>query len=153
MGFTFKLDDLPTSTSSDPIPAGWYTAKITEAEEKDTKAGDGQYIKLRFDITGPSHEGRVVFTNLNHQNKNSKAVEIALSHLRQIMVAGGLREVTHSDQLIGLDIAIKVSIRKSAEYGDQNDIKEYKPVGSAPASSSASSQASTPSKAKMPWEK
>ena len=48
----------------EPLPDGWYEAMIVNADVKDTKAGTGQYIAVRFDITGPTHEGRVVFTNI-----------------------------------------------------------------------------------------
>ena len=64
---TFSVDSLPTPTTGnfEPLPAGWYTAVVNGAEIKNTKAGTGQYIAVRYDITGPTHQGRVVFGNLN----------------------------------------------------------------------------------------
>jgi len=65
LGDTFDAADLPEGNSNyDPIPAGWYTTTITDAELRDTKNGTGQYIAIRYDITGPEHQGRVVFGNL-----------------------------------------------------------------------------------------
>jgi hypothetical protein len=65
LGQTFNADDLPQGNTYEPLPAGWYTATIADAELKTTKDGSGQYIKVRYDITGPTHQGRVVFGNIN----------------------------------------------------------------------------------------
>ena len=74
LGQTFNADELPQGNGNyDPLPPGWYTATITAAELKPTKDGSGQYIKVRYDITGPTHQGRVVFGNLNIKNASAKA--------------------------------------------------------------------------------
>jgi hypothetical protein len=67
LGQTFDVNELPQGNGGnyDPLPAGWYSATIAGAELKPTKDGSGQYIKVRYDITGPSHQGRVVFGNVN----------------------------------------------------------------------------------------
>jgi len=73
----FSIDSLPQGTSNfDPLPEGWYNASITGAEIKATKMGDGKYIACKYTITGPSHQGRVVFGNLNIKNASTKAEEI-----------------------------------------------------------------------------
>ena len=146
LGFEINRSDLPADNSGfDPIPAGNYTAKIADAELRDSKSGTGRYIKLRFDITGPSYEGRVVFTNLNIQNQNPKAEEIGQQQLNKLMLACGLDRVTDTDQFLGCDVGIKVSVRTSEEYGDQNEVKNFmaikgssapKPAAAAPATSS-----------------
>ena len=47
------LGSLPQSEQSyDLLPPGWYSASITKAELKATKDGTGQYIAIRYDITG-----------------------------------------------------------------------------------------------------
>ena len=105
----FNVNELPQGNGNfEPLPAGWYTATISQSELKATKAGNGQYIKLRYDITGPSHQGRVVFGNLNIKNANPKAEEIGRQQLGDIMRAIGLAKVTDTDQLIGGQIAIKL---------------------------------------------
>ena len=69
----FNVDSLPKSTSNfEPLPDGWYNATITGAEIKATKAGDGKYIACKYTITGPSHQGRVIFGNLNIKNASTK---------------------------------------------------------------------------------
>jgi len=128
LGESFSTDTLPQSTASDPIPAGWYTASITEASVQSTKAGTGEYIKLRYDITGPSYQGRVVFGNLNIRNPNPKAEEIGRQQLGELMRSIGLSQVSDSDQLIGGQCSIKVAIREDAsgQYAPQNEVKAWK---------------------------
>jgi hypothetical protein len=155
---SFDVNELPQGNSNyDPLPAGWYTATITQAELKDTKAGNGQYIKLRYDITGPSHQGRVVFGNLNIKNPNPKAEEIGRQQLGEIMRAIGLAKVTDTDQLIGGQISIKLEVKNDAQYGASNEVKAFKSVSgsAAPAASPASPAAAAPAttKAAPPWAK
>jgi hypothetical protein len=150
---TFDINELPQGNtgSYDPLPAGWYNANITAAELKPTKDGSGQYIKVRYDITGPSHQGRVVFGNLNIKNKSAKAEEIGRQQLGDIMRAIGLPKVTDTDQLIGGSLSIKLDIRAASEqYVAQNEVKAFKSLtgGSAPAAAPA---APAPAKAAPPW--
>ena|SRR6056297_3349404 len=127
LGQEFKKDDLPESTSYDPIPAGWYNAVINSAEVKDAKSG-GKYINVRYDVTGPSHEGRVVFGMITIQNQSQKAEEIGRQQLGDMMGALGLATLKDTDQLVGGRLAIKVKIQKSEEYGDQNRVSGWKAV-------------------------
>jgi hypothetical protein len=155
---SFDVNELPQGTSNfEPLPAGWYSATITQAELKDTKAGNGQYIKLRYDITGPSHQGRVVFGNLNIKNPSAKAEEIGRQQLGEIMRAIGLAKVTDTDQLIGNQISIKLEVKNDAQYGASNEVKSFKSVSgsAAPAASPASPAAAAPAagKAAPPWAK
>lgn len=158
LGYTISQNDLPEDNGGDfaPIPAGQYTARIADASIENTKAGTGQYIKLRLDITGPSHEGRVVFSNLNIKNPSQKAEEIGRQQLGAIMRAINLPSLQDTDQLIGGNLSIKVGIRKSEEYGDQNEVKAYKAVegSAAPAPAQAAQQpAAAPASGKPSWMK
>lgn len=154
LGETINAAELPEGQNFEPIPAGWYSVTITGAEVKDTKAGTGQYIAVRYDVTGPTHEGRVIFGNLNIRNPNPKAEEIGRQQLGDLMRAIGLASVTDTDQLIGGRCQIKVAIQKSDEYGDRNDVKGYKADGSAPPVAAAPASAAAPtSAAAPPWAK
>jgi hypothetical protein len=150
---TFEADAMPVSEKSyEPLPAGWYTASITGAELKNTKAGTGQYIAIRYDIIGPSHQGRIVFGNLNIRNPNPKAEEIGRQQLGEVMRAIGIAKVQDTDELIGGQLSIKVDIRSSEQYGDQNEVKGFKAIaGSTPPAPVAKAAAS--GKAAPPWQK
>ena len=156
----FDVNELPQGTGGgdfSPLPAGWYTVTITQAELKDTKAGNGQYIKLRYDVTGPTHQGRVVFGNLNIKNPNPKAEEIGRQHLGDIMRAIGLAKVTDTDQLIGNSLSIKLEVKESEQYGASNEVKGFKSVSGSAAPVAASMPAAGASaataKAVPPWAK
>jgi hypothetical protein len=149
---TFSLDALPVATNNfAPLPAGWYTASITDAELKTTKLGNGQYIKVRYTISGPTHQGRVVFGNLNVRNPNPKAEEIGRQQLGELMRAIGVTSVKDTDQLIGGNLAIKLDVRVSEQYGDSNDVKGYKAVAGSVAPAPAAAAATA--KAAPPWAK
>lgn len=137
-----NANDLPEDQGGfEPIPAGEYTVSIAGAELCDTKAGTGQYIKLQLSVTGPTHEGRTIFANLNIRNPNPKAEEIGRQQLGSVMRAVGLGSLTDTDQLIGGVMAVKVTIRPgNKQYPDpQNDVKSFKAVSGSPAPAPASS--------------
>ena len=152
----FNVDSLPKGTSNfEPLPDGWYNATITSAQIGETKAGDGKYIKVRYDITGPSHQGRVIFSYLNIKNASTKAEEIGRAQLGEIMRAIGLAKVTDTDQLIGGNLGIKLSV-KTGEYAG-NEIKGFRALsGAAPAAAlpfKSVAPSAAPSKAAPPWAK
>ena len=148
---TFSADALPVSDRNfEPLPAGWYTAVVNGAEIKVTKAGTGKYIAVRYDITGPTHQGRVVFGNLNIKNANPTAEKIGREQLGEIMRAIGLATVQDTDQLIGGQLMIKLEIRESEQYGASNDVKGFKSNGAAP---SKAAPAAASGKAAPPWVK
>jgi len=157
----FNVNELPQGNGNfEPLPAGWYTATISQSELKATKAGNGQYIKLRYDITGPSHQGRVVFGNLNIKNANPKAEEIGRQQLGDIMRSIGLAKVSDTDQLIGGQIGIKLEVKQDEQYGASNEVKGFKSVSGSVAPAAASMPAKTaapaqaaPTKAAPPWAK
>ena len=156
---SFDVNELPVGNtgSFEPLPAGWYTATISQSELKATKANNGQYIKLRYDITGPTHQGRVVFGNLNIKNASAKAEEIGRQQLGEIMRAIGLAKVTDTDQLIGGQIGIKLEVKQDAQYGASNEVKGFKSLsGSAAPSAAFAAPAAAPinaGKAAPPWAK
>jgi hypothetical protein len=170
LGQTFDANELPQGTGGnfEPLPEGNYNATITQAELKDTNDKTGQYIKMRLDITGPSHQGRVIFSNLNIKNASAKAEEIGRQQLGDIMRAVGLAKVTDTDQLIGGNVNIKLTIRAARTdektgktYEASNEVKGYRAIngGAAPAPfksaapAAAPAATSAPAKASPPWVK
>jgi hypothetical protein len=170
LGQTFDANELPQGNGGnfEPLPEGNYNATVTQAELKATNDGTGQYIKLRLDITGPSHQGRVIFSNLNIKNASAKAEEIGRQQLGDIMRAVGLAKVTDTDQLIGGNVNIKLTIRAARTdektgktYEASNEVKGYRAIngGAAPAAFKAAAPAASPAaqaapaKAAPPWLK
>ena len=121
-------DDSPKEFT--PLPDGWYDARITGSEIKTTKAGNGRYISLRYDVIGSEYAGRVVFSNITINNPSAAAEGIGRKQLSQIAMAGGMTSLPRdTDELIGLNIKIKVTIRAATEeWGASNDVKDWKPL-------------------------
>jgi len=98
-----------------------------------------------------------VFGNLNIKNASQKAEEIGRQQLGELMRSIGLARVTDTDELIGGQLQIKVSIRKSEEYGDQNEVKGFKALAGAMAAAPAPTQQAAapkaPSGGAAPWAK
>ena len=125
---TFHAADAPqpTRTEFTPLPAGWYLVTIHSAEVRQTKAGNGQYIKLRYDIVGGEHASRVVFGNLNTKNASEKAQEIGRQQLGELMRAIGLPTIQDTDQLVGGVLEIKLSVRDDPQWGVSNEVKGFR---------------------------
>lgn len=154
LGENFVASQMPVSESNfDPLPAGWYQVRVAGAEVKATKAGTGQYIAVRYDVVGPTHEGRVVFGNINIRNPNPQAETIGRQQLGELMRAIGLESLQDSDQLVGGNCSIKLSIRNDEQYGASNDVKGFKSVSGsqAPAPAQQSAQATPAASSTPPW--
>jgi len=154
---TINLKSLPESDRSyDPVPPGWYNARIHSAEVKTTKAGNGQYIKVRYDIIGPAHQGRAIFGNLNIRNPNAKAEQIGRQQLGELMRAIGLAEIQDTDQLIGGTCEIKLDIQAAeGEYAARNEVRGWKHGGAAaaPVSEKAAAKPAATAAKSPPWRK
>jgi hypothetical protein len=160
---TFNVQDLPKGDGGnyEPLPAGWYSASITAAEIKPTRAGTGEYISVRYDIVGPSHQGRVVFGTFNIRNASPKAEEIGQQQLGELMTAINLPQLSDTDQLIGSNVQIKLAVERNEQYGDKNQVKAYKAAGGAMGASSpaampraaASAPAPAAKSSSPPWAK
>jgi hypothetical protein len=165
LGESFNADDLPTGNSGEYelLPEGLYSAMIAKAEVGQTKSGTGTKIDLRLDITGPTHQGRVIFAAINIRNQSAKAEEIGRQQLGEIMRAIGLPRVEDSDQLVGGQLQIKVKIKHPSPddvargYSQaRNEVGGYRALAGAglPAPAVAKAAAApAASSAKPPWAK
>jgi len=126
---TYVADDLPQTGNFEPLPEGWYTTKITQADLKTTKAGNGEYIAVHYAIGG-----RTVFGNINIRNPSIKCEEIGRQQLGYLMRAIGLKKVSDTDELIGADLSIKLKIRPAeGQWEATNDVTGFKALEGKPA--------------------
>lgn len=155
LGETYSTDSLPEGRSYDLLPDGWYTATIAKAELGQTKSGTGTKIDVRYDITGPSHQGRVMFGSVNIRNQSPKAEEIGRQQLGEIMRAIGLARVQDTDELIGGNLSIKVKTKPAdGQYEARNEIAGWKAIdGAAPPKPMATTSTGATTSAAPPWAK
>ena len=156
----FDATQVEPATGFDPLPAADYTAVIAESGFQETKAGDGQYLKLTFEIIDGQYKGRKIWTNLNLNNPNAKAVEIAKGQLSAICRAVGVLQPQDSGELHDRPLIIRVKCKKRPDTGDiQNEISSYKAtiasstmkLGAAAATPSAPAATAAPASSTPPW--
>ena len=109
-----------------PIPAGEYLAHVVKTEFKPTKKQNGHYLSTHFKVLEGEYTGRMVFLNLNLDNPNPVAVEIATKELNSICQACGLEDVEDSDEMLQIPLTITVAIEEgNGQYPPQNKITAY----------------------------
>jgi hypothetical protein len=140
----------PPRPANDPIPAGWYKAVIAAAEEKTTKAQTGSYQQLQLEVIEGQYQGRKVFDNLNTNNPNQTAEDIAKRQVGAICRAVGVFTPSGWSDLQDRPLMIKVGIKPAKDgYEASNKITEYAAVDGAPAAAPAPVKtAATP-----PWKR
>ncbi len=122
----FNANDVEPTTDFEPIPAGKYTAVITDSEMKPTKAGTGHYLQLTFQIIEGEYKGRFLWARLNLDNPNATAVKIARAELSAICRAVGVMAPNDSVELHDLPLVISVKCKKRPDTDEiTNEIKGY----------------------------
>jgi hypothetical protein len=163
LGFQADPNDAQEQ-SFDPVPAGSYPVIIEDSDYVDNKKQNGKMVKLTYQIIDGPFKGKKLFENLNLENPNDQAVQIARRTLNAICVAVGVPHVQDTAQLHNIPLMVEVKMKDSPEYGMQNVIKKHLAIdGSAPSApapaaapaskSAAPAKGATVGKKKQPWEK
>lgn len=165
-----EVDENKLENSFEPIPAGVYLAVIDSADYVENKKGTGMILKLVYQIIDGPQKDKKIFENLNREfyaeYKNSLSSEerkrkedaegIAYRAINSIGVAVGLgTKIKDTAQLLNIPMKIEVTVKKSEEYGIQNNIRGHLPVNGE-AKTAAKTEAKTeaaPAETKKPWEK
>ena len=160
LGGTFDANSVEPAQDLAPIPSGEYLAHIIDSDMKPTKSGTGQYLELTYEVTYGPYKGRKVWTRLNLDNPNAKAVEIAQRDLSAICHATGQLQVQDSQQLHYKPHIIRVEYVEAD--GDRrqragNEVKAYKradgyaATAAPPPQTPAPQQAAANPAAPPPW--
>jgi len=122
----FDAREVEPQVGFEPIPAGKYLAVIAASEMKQTKAGDGQYLELTFQVIDGPYKGRNLWARLNLDNPNETAVKIARSELSAVCRAVGVMTPKDSHELHDLPLVVSVKLKKRDDTGEMtNEIKGY----------------------------
>jgi hypothetical protein len=142
--------EAPTN-NFDPLPLGEYEAMVINAEERETRAGNGTFIALTMEILGGKFSGRKVWENLNIINPNKVTVEIAHKNLKQLSIACGFpAELEEIDWENCVNIPFTLVLDIDRKDPTRNRVMGYKRAGS---SAAPSSFAQTSATAAKPWER
>lgn len=115
------------------LPAGWYNAEMVDAEVKQAKSGNGEYLNLQFSLLDPPHVNRRVFVTLNLWNANPEAVRIANQQRLELLTALGKPNAGDTAELLGIPVCLRVTVRedKTGQYEPRNEVKGFRPVAGA----------------------
>ena len=113
------------------LPAGWYTAQVTETDIVPLKSGNGQALKLTFEVLQDGYRNRKVWARLNVRHSNPDAERISQQQLRELCEAIGLARMNDTTELHNKPVQIRVKVRKddTGQYEDQNEVAGFKPAG------------------------
>jgi hypothetical protein len=103
----------------DVLPKGIYTAEVFDAQDTKSKAGNDM-IKLNLRVY--HNDGKVLL--------NDYLIEDLAYKIRHFCVAAGILDVYERGELSAADcknhtIQVRLTVKKSEEYGDQNNIADY----------------------------
>jgi hypothetical protein len=144
------------------LPADKYPVVIVKSEYKQTKAKNGHYLQLQQKVIDGKYKGRVLFENLNLDNPNPTAVEIANKALNSICKACKKAGVQDSEELHGIPFYATLKVVPATKTNPaSNQVVSYTPIeeGATFSQNSTTEQSSTseevnsaPKEKKLPWE-
>lgn len=162
LGQSFDATQVDPAQDFTPLPSGEYPAIVVDSDMKSTKAGNGQYLELTYQVIDGPMKGRLVWERLNLDNPNAKAVEIAQRSLSSLCHAVGVMKVDDSQQLHNKPLVIRVEFVQAdgqKRTRDSNEVRAHKKlegstaqVGTpAPAANTAPAAAGPATTAAPPW--
>jgi hypothetical protein len=113
------------------LPEGWYVCEIPDPPKwkvSHKKPDAPSYLGVRLDIIEGKHVGRCFFVNLHLNAENEIARMLSEDLFEELLMAVGLDKLTHTDQLLGQPIKVLVKIKTSEEFGEQNEVKKFRPI-------------------------
>jgi len=133
------------------LPVGEYTMQIIQSEMRPTKAGDGEYLWLEFEILAPKYAGRKFWERLNLFNKNEVTVKVAKKQLSAICSALNFATLpTDSEQLHFKPLKVAIT-HKENKQGNLETRAAYLGANTSAPKAESAPAASAP--APKPWER
>lgn len=121
--YSFNEADAPKSLV---VPAGDYLLHAVESELKQTKSGDGEYLRFRFAVASGPYMGSSVWMNFNVNNPSAIAVQIAQRQLGEFSRAVGVPHWTNTQDLHNKIFKATVIVETGqGAFGDQNTITKF----------------------------
>jgi len=156
LGDGFDATTVEPRGEFDVLPNGKYVAAIIDSEWKPTKAGTGHYLAMTLEVLDGECKGRKFWDQLNLQNPNQQAVEIAQRTLSTMCHATGVLQLKDSSQLHNIPMLVKVVVKQQDGYDPKNEVKGYAALGGATLTPPAAKPAAKPTTgrpAAAPWAK
>lgn len=129
--FNYQVTEQNIQTTNEndfqPIPAGKYVTFIEEVTINETKAGTGQYLRIKLRVAdGQPYANRIIWTYINFQNTNPVAERIGQQKLNQLLLSCGLHVIQDTDELLNRVVLAQVVVREASNgYEASNDVKAF----------------------------
>ena len=114
----FDAHDVDPASPFEALPAGKYVAIVTASEMKRTKAGNGQYLQLEFEVVEGQYAHRKLWARLTLDHPNALTVQIARAQLSALCRAVGVMRPRDSVELHNLPVLVTVKCKKREDNGD-----------------------------------
>ena len=143
--FNFDASQVAPQQSVGPLPAGTYLAHIIESDVQPLKSGNGEGLKLTFEIIDGQFKGRRVYENLNIRHTSEDTQRIAQSQLSALCHAVNVIKLMDTAALHFKPVRINVTVREAVgQYKASNNIKGYEAAGGGISAPVAPATAPTP---------
>ena len=125
----FTYDEKAKPDAFDPLPAGVYTVRITNADSKQTKKGDGEYLAVTLTVIEGEYKNRTIIERYNLVNPSEKAERIGNAQFASLRQAAGITvKLRDTQELVDksrrFDIYLKC-VERSDGQGMENRISRY----------------------------
>jgi hypothetical protein len=126
----FDTEEAAEQTGADfkPVPKGTYRVKVSSADLGKTKAGNADVLKLRLDIVGPQHAGRVIFDDIIIKHPSEDAQRIGKTKFAGLARAVGAHNPKTTDVLVAKEVEAFIKVESQIGYDDRNKVAFYSPA-------------------------
>ena len=128
---SFNPNKVDTTSNSGgdlkPLPDGIYDAKVHSTDYKATAKGNGHYIEVVFEVTGPTNAGRRVWEMYVIDHSDDAVVERAERDLARFLNSIGFEgDLEDTDDVLGLTCKLKLKTEAASDgYEARNRVKWY----------------------------
>ncbi|MGN0880094.1 MAG: DUF669 domain-containing protein [Oligosphaeraceae bacterium] len=124
----FNVSEVSPAQEFQPLPEGRYEAVISDSDVKQTRAGNGSYIQLEFEVVSGEHRGRRLWGRYNVENTNREAVEIGRAQFSAVCQASGVPSPRDTAELHNRTLILSVRCRRRKDADElENVISGYRP--------------------------
>jgi hypothetical protein len=121
----FNLEGIDkTRSAPDVLPEGTYLAEITCQERRSSKNGTDM-LEIDWTIREGDHEGGLLRERFVLEGSET-STRINLGRLRRLSEAVGLGTRFDGRELVGKRCLIRVKLKVTEDYGEQNEIADHK---------------------------
>ncbi len=119
-GEGFDANEVEPMADFELLPAGYYVSEVESIELKETKKGDGYFLKVIMSVLDGDFKGRKIFDNINIANPSEMCVKMGKATFAALCLSAGEARVEDPDVLLGKVVVVSLKVK-----GENNDVRTY----------------------------